>query len=154
MRKKCVDNQAGVQYNNFCWRNTQEAEEAPLLRVQVGQPARGFESLFLRQAKTADRLSGFLFALLREENNGIYCVSSIINILPIECWRKNKKTSKKALTQRKTNGIIFKLTRERQQKTKRTLITEQQTTTLKISKRNIQNGNQIGRKRRSDANSK
>ena len=48
-----------------------------------------------------------------------------INILPIECWRKNKKTSKKALTQRKTNGIIFKLTRERQQKTKRTLITEQ-----------------------------
>ena len=29
-------------------RNTQEAEEAPLLRVEVGKPARGFKSLFLR----------------------------------------------------------------------------------------------------------
>ena len=49
---KCTKREQCEFNNTFygIWRNTQEAEEAPLLRVQVGQPARGFKSLFLRLA--------------------------------------------------------------------------------------------------------
>ena len=54
---KCTKREQCEFNNTFygIWRNTQEAEEAPLLRVQVGQPARGFKSLFLRLAGDSRR---------------------------------------------------------------------------------------------------
>ena len=43
------------------WRSTQEVEEAPLLRAQVGKPARGFKSLLLRQNSRSNFSSGCYF---------------------------------------------------------------------------------------------
>ena len=42
-------------------RSTQVGDEAPLLRAQVGKPAREFESLLLRQTKKTPNRVSFLF---------------------------------------------------------------------------------------------
>ena len=44
-------------------RSTQVGDEAPLLRAQVGKPAREFESLLLRQVKRISERVSFLFCI-------------------------------------------------------------------------------------------
>ena len=121
-------------------RNTQEAEEAPLLRVQVGKPARGFKSLFLRSilsAKTTGDSSSFCIFKVNlwiiSCKNTIYSaemeIEKKLKKLVKNGWHwqkrvvlwlswlvrdsKNKRKIKKFLTKRNGFDKISKLSREK-----------------------------------------
>ena len=89
------------------WRSTQEAEEAPLLRVQVVNAARGFKSLLLRQLMRVSNLNShcldcrYLGLVFR-----CYCnafMHSIAWTCPVHSGLKTQKSQPKNLNPRLLN---------------------------------------------------
>ena len=71
------------------WRNTQEAEGAPLLRVQYGIPQRGFKSLFLRQCRSHSKMRPTYFCF--RDIAGIIFPTQIIEAPPPTNWMTQKR---------------------------------------------------------------